>query len=242
MNWPLKIDLPAKGPVTGTVFGERLVFEKQHDTLSLILGETKWTVALPLAAKTLMFGPALGPLPYLLFPSPTLVLPSGTEIVRTFRVPLHLDLAAAGSADARLRTIAPIGLTRSLYGPVDAGTICWSVRNDGDVSMELRIGGEVRDLSAQVRLSCDNQSSTQVDVSRIMIPTDMVGLYQVATGLRLSDVTMTVVGESDAELTMKSAEGGRALIDVVGQTISPVRRSFAFSHTYRNRTGLDYGF
>lgn len=244
MNWPLKIDFPPDTTLTGTLFGERLAVVHRDGALALEHGDEHLVVGLPARTKSLLAGPALGALPYLILPDPPLVIPRQTELTVALRVPLHLDLAArgVGDAQARLRTIPPVGLTRALYGPVDAGVLCWSVRGKSQVLPEIRLAGHAAELAATVRVTCESRGAPTVRVSRIMIPTDMIGLYETADGLQLSDVTMTILGESDAELTMEPPPRSKPISDVLGAPLEPARRAFAFSHTYRNRTGLEYGF
>ncbi len=239
VNWPLQIDLPESLEIKGSAYGHHITMVRRGDSLALCVGDQSWNVGLPSRAKQIRLGPTLGDLPFLIFPHPSVIVAPEAEVTLEVEVPLHLDLAAGGS---RLRTLAPLGLARALYGPVDDGKLCWSVHENAAVLTELRIGGQAGRLSAVAAVTCHNRSTAPVEVTRIMVPQDMVGLYDGEDRIHLSDVTMTIVGDAEAELTIEPANGGRLLTDVLGLPIEPARRAFAFSHTYQTRTGLEYGF
>lgn len=238
MKWPLNIACPNETAISGSAFGQHITLTRTGDSLTLNIDEDSWMVGLPVGANAVALGPALGTLPFLVYVRPRVIVPAGGEVSLALSVPLHLELATDA---VRLFTIEPVQ-SRALYGPVDGGTLCWSVHSNADVSTELRIAGHAAKVSAVAKITCCNDSADPVEVTRIMVPTDMVGLYSVGDGLQLSEMTMTILGEAEAELTMEPATGGKPLADVLGRPIVPVRRSFAFSHTYRNRTGLEYGF
>ena len=239
MQWPINIELPPGTRVEGSAFGEHITLDRHGDSIDLSIGKRSWAAGLPANGRKVLMGPALGERPFLLLPDPTLIVPAHSHLVVDFTIPMHLDIAVD---DVRVRTVAPPALSRALYGPVDSGVICWSIRPLEPTFVELRIAGVTQQLGAKLRVSCENKSDAPVDVSRVMVPFDMVGLYATKTELRLSDVTMAILGEAVAELTMEPPTGATILADVTGEPITPTRRIFAFSHTYRNRTGLDYGF
>lgn len=242
MIWPLELDLKDGQSYDGTLYGRPLALERRGMRLALGYDEHDWLVGIPENTQRLRLGPSLGPAPFLVFPTPPLVVPGGESIEQTFRVPLHLELAAVAETSVRLRELRPATLTRSLYGPVDGGAICWTVKALDEGVACLQLAGKTGDLTASLSATIENHTTHGHDVSKIMLPVDLIGLYDRSGELFISDVQMVLLGDTEAELTMESPAKARAMNNVLGVPIRPTRRSFALSHTYRNKTGLEYGF
>lgn len=248
MTWPIDMPLEDGARLKGTAYGVPLELSRHGLSLILRYDEKVWDVGIPEGSHHIRFGPSLGPLPFLLFPSPPLLIPSGCDLRRTFSVPLHLDIAVVAKQSNRVRELTPHGFTKSLYGPVDMGTICWTVRPAESLNREFSMGETAGSLAGSLHLTIENNADGPHGVEKIMIPVDMVGLYsggdveQDRAMVQMSDVRMRLLGELTADLTMEPPRKAKQLPSVSGYPIRPSRRSFAFSHEYRNRTGLDYGF
>ncbi len=235
------VDIPLTDSGGGVLFGEDLGWEREGDLLHLWHGEEAWRVGLPAGATALRLGPSFGPLPFLLRPDPPLIVPTGLSVTHDFAIPLHAELGAVASKSLRLKEFGPPDATRSLYGPVDFGWLCWTVR-DIDRTRARATFGTTLNLWASVRLTIRNHASGNHEVSKIMMPHESMGLYGHDEELRVSNVQMTLLSDHAAELIMTDPSGAKPISDVSGVALSPTRRTFALSHSYRNKTGLEYGF
>lgn len=242
MIWPLDREIEDGKRHQGALCGRPFALTRDGATVLLEYDDEQWLVGIPEHTRFLRLGPSLGSSPFLIFPHPTLVVPAGQALVRTFRVPLHLDIAALGDHPVRLRELPPANITRSLYGPVDGGDVCWTVKQFDESEAFLDLDGPRATLAGSVEIRIENRTARPHDVSKIMIPVDMIGLYDRAGTLYLSDVAMTLTSDHEAELQMEAPARAKAMSNVLGVPMRPARRSFALSHSYRNKTGLEYGF
>src|SRR5690606_4724085 len=86
-------------------------------------------VAIAQNADIVRFAPTLGERALLVFPKTKFLCPAGLELRTVFQIPVHLHIGVGTPSDIRLvEDLAPPTITRALYGPVDSGTICTSVR------------------------------------------------------------------------------------------------------------------
>lgn len=245
MNWPIDTAVKPGTEVSGEAFGVTLRMRVNSPVAELQFGDSKWRVALPKGTDRIRFGPALGDSPWLLLPDPALIVPAEQTLKKNFMFPLHLDVAAvSGETATRIRTLSSPRQTRALYGPVDGGTLCWSVQEGADpAAFDVSVDGKTGACVGKLELRVTNRTSTPQEVSRVLIPVDMVGLYHEGDGAALlSDVSMLIASDAEASLKMEPPRNGSLLHDVEGGALAPTRRAFAFSPSYRNRTGLDYGF
>ncbi|MBA2661126.1 MAG: hypothetical protein H0U74_02430 [Bradymonadaceae bacterium] len=177
-RWPVNIPIKEDGGIALEVFGQELSLSRVHPTtLSYSLGEGAATrlVAVSENANIVRFVPTLGERALLIFPRSKLLCPAGLSIRVVFALPVHLHLGVGTEADMRLvDDIAPPTITRSLYGPVDAGLICTSVRAIAAMSInqlrdeasdecapELRFGEDIE--LADIEIGDDPQMSDAGD-------------------------------------------------------------------------------
>lgn len=267
MLWPVDVKLPEKG--------EKTRYRIQHKWLEvarIAAGHLDVTyddrlhhrIGIDESATTLRFIPHPGQLPLLNFLDPHQLCPgrSTTDIVIT--VNLHTRMGVGDGENFRFLLDFPAAkeVPRALYGPVDAGLLCRSIRTPHYASLEQCLSahdfGEdtvqeegvhpVLDFTpaAMVQISIYNSTNLPLGVGKIMIPLDLVGLYQKNEHLYLGRLAMKLLGPQEAELDYLGAPSiagvSDAMRDLAGEPMIPLKKSFLFVHNYRTKTGLDFGF
>lgn len=139
-SWPIDISFENGSHVKLRAFDEDLTLRRIHPTtLTYTFGErttrrqgepeSTRLVAIAPNADIVRFAPTLGERALLVFPKTKFLCPAGLELRTVFQIPVHLHIGVGTSSDIRLvEDLAPPTITRALYGPVDSGTICTSVR------------------------------------------------------------------------------------------------------------------
>ncbi len=139
-SWPIDISFANGTHVKLRAFDERLTLKRIHPTtLTYTVGdpgakrhgesESTRLVAIAPSANIVRFVPTLGERALLIFPKTKFLCPAGLEFRTVFQIPVHLHIGVGTATDIRLvEDLAPPSITRALYGPVDSGTICTSVR------------------------------------------------------------------------------------------------------------------
>lgn len=130
--WPIDIPFASGTSLKLQAFGEDLLFERINASrLTYTFGkpESKRLVAVADKATIIRFLPTLGERALLFFPETKFLCPAGLELRTIFPLPVHLHIGVGTPTDVRLiEDLAPPTTTRALYGPVDSGIICTSVR------------------------------------------------------------------------------------------------------------------
>lgn len=131
-NWPVNISLKADADLTIGLFGKPLYIRRvQGSTLSctLDLPTSERLIAVSESADTLQFVPSLGDRALLLFPQPRLLCPAGLKLSVFIELPLQLKmLCGKGTHFDLLDTFEAPTVSKGIYGPVDAGIVCTSVK------------------------------------------------------------------------------------------------------------------
>lgn len=240
----------------------RYQFGEESDTARLIgVSET---------ANTLRFVPTFGPLPLLIFPQTQLLCPSASTVRCVLRLPLHLQVGVGDKAGfKRIDELAPPSISRALYGPVDSGVLCTSIHapNGGSIeeidrmtpaepgdrapiarpySDETEVSSEdTRDLVAYTYLRVRNRTEEPLLVSKVMVPASVISLYQAGRRTHTNEVSMWLLSAQEAELDFLKCPvpDTQPLVDLSGtRTDTGPKRSHFFSHNYRSKTGLEFGF
>ena len=215
-------------------------------------------------------------------------------------IPLYLQLGV-GDAE-RIHLLSEMGPPkhgRALYGPVDSGVLCRSVRGPVHLSLDEalrqaqlaqeeneppaeetrddhepgglldggvaeREGASQGEASEADAARCDpvvetvvprpcchlsirvfNDTGEPQEVTKVMLPSSFLRLYEDDEGRLLTgSVLMHVSSDREASLEDGACPDPRArpLPDLQGQTPRPERLTLLFKHTYKNKTGLEYGF
>ncbi len=272
--WPWDIDLAGQARVTVDVCGRMLSVERlgKH-TLRYQLGDDPANARLVGVSETddlLRFVPTLGPMPLLVFPETPLLGPAGSTVRCVMRLPLHLQVGVGTQQSMkRVDELVPPGVSKALYGPVDAGTICTSIRAPNSTSVEAieeldalpRTPGSQttchavedsrpasatrRELVAYTHLRARNKTDEPLTISKVMIPAQDVSLYQAGGHTHTNEVSMRLSSAQEAEIDFLKCPVSDAtgLVDLNGARtdVDPKKRHF-FTYAYRSKTGLEYGF
>lgn len=221
-------------------------------------------------ATTLRFVPTFGPLPLLVFPQTQLLCPSASSVRCVVRLPLHLQVGVGDKAGfKKFDELAPPSISRALYGPVDSGMLCTSIHapNGGSIeevdrtspaqpdlpapiarphSDEAETSSEdTRDLVAYTYLRVRNNTDEPLLVSKIMVPASVISMYQAGRRTHTNEVSMRLLSAQEAELDFLKCPVPKTqpLPDLSGTRTDTVpKKSHFFSHTYRSKTGLEFGF
>lgn len=200
-------------------------------------------VGLPQRSSRLRVVPDMGPLPLLLLPDRGIICSRRSSIKVYLSAPLYLKVGA-GSHDelVSLADIPPIGIKRALYGPVDAGVICRAARCAVETSSPSDPPSQ-RAL-AYLALTIENKTGEPLEVNRLMIPLSMAGIHQDGVRTWLGAYQLRLLSAVDAELTYLGAPapGYEVVADLAGKPLTPLTRPVLFTHTYRAKTGLEFGF
>lgn len=267
-SWPWDIALGSEAAVDLEVFGQPLSVQRLDPvTLQYRYGDAparSQLVGVSETTDTLRFVPSLGPIPLLVFPHTPLLCSGDTTAQVLLRLPLHLQVGVGRDSQIkRVDELVPESVSKALYGPVDAGVICTSIHaaNGPSLAMVDRVAREVdleqtpdvvhgpgeeeHPLVAYTRLKVRNSTAEPLRVTKIMIPADTISLYQAGGRIYTSEVSMRLLSAQEAELEFLtcSADGATPLPDLAGhRTDMSPKKKFMFSHDYRSKTGLEYGF
>ena len=161
--------------------------------------------------------------------------------------------------------LPPKRSSKALYGPVDAGRLCRSVRSQPYISI-AQACAEVYPVSTKgeeesgieppdevwladpppliMPMQIENTTQEPLEVSKIMVPLELIGMYQDHEALLSGAMRMRLLSAQEAELSYVGAptQEARAVQDLRGELMSPASRVQLFAHSYRNKTGLDFGF
>ncbi|MFP4598803.1 MAG: hypothetical protein ACLFVJ_11155 [Persicimonas sp.] len=272
--WPWDIDLAGQAQVTIDVCGRMLSVERlDKATLRYQLGDDPANARLIGVSETddlLRFVPTLGPIPLLVFPETPLLSPAGSTVRCVMRLPLHLQVGVGTQKSMkRVDEIVPPGVSKALYGPVDAGTICTSIRAPNSTSVEaveeldmtprppgsqlrclaIEAGGTApatrHDLVAYTHLRARNKTDEPLTISKVMIPAQDVSLYQAGGHTHTNEVSMRLSSAQEAEIDFLKCpvSDAAALVDLNGaRTDVEPKKRLIFAYAYRSKTGLEYGF
>ena len=275
--WPWDIELGAQTSVAIEAFGKALTVERLNpSTLRYQYGDDPGEARLIGVSETtdlLRFVPTLGPIPLLIFPNTHLLCPAGSTARCYLRLPLHLQVGVGEAKSVkRIADLTPPTVSRALYGPVDAGTLCTSIHanNAPEINhLEESFGESAhaqlatrpievpaapadtedvvfeRELFAYTLLRARNTTEEPLEVSKIMVPAATVGLFHNGSHILTNEVVMRLRSEQEAELDFRNCpdSSASAICDLQGRRseTAPQRTHF-FSHTYRSKTGLEFGF
>lgn len=208
----------------------------------------------------------------LVFPRRTLLCPANSQLKTVIDLPLFTKVGVGTARDIREITEIKSPLTsRALYGPVVAGVLCTSIKSNVGVSIrDLRGDDEPstlaarssgddpeisavrgrghrlteQDLTAYVNVTVSNQTEKPLEVAKIMIPTDLLALFDSDGVIRTGRVQMHLLSETEEELDFKGCPDTEAnpITDLHGRERVSDGRKHIFDLTYRNKTGLEYGF
>lgn len=291
--WPIDVALREHGGRRLNFLGRPMMLERlAPGVLRYRVGEgpgEQFVVGVSESADTLRFIPALGATPLLIFPQTRLMCPVDVTLEVVLAVPVYLRLGIGKDARfAQIDEIAPPKMTRALYGPVDAGRLCRSVRSAVYATLEdaeaqtgapplpqvestqrlaalppssARFVEEVEagappagvsglerllagSLTSFLQLRIRNVSDAHREITKIMVPTEILNLYQRKGTLLTSRLTMKLLSAQEAEISAEGppAEGSSQIVELDGKTIAQDRRTLLFLHSYRAKTGLEFGF
>lgn len=299
-RWPVHIPLPDDSQIQVAIHGKDLRLTRlQPTSLEYCVGddEGRRLVAIGENADLACFVPSLGERSMLAFPRPKLLCPAGLEIRVVMPLPVQVRVGVGTSEDIRyIEDIAPQHVTRALYGPVDSGLVCTSVRAPSATSIAtlreamVPIDGPDADnergrrafvppgvfhygtaiphdepagddpqltdpapvepdpihneLVAFLWVRIHNATEGPLEVSKILVPVTNLHLYQSQHHLLTNEMRMRLISKQEAELTIGSCPDPDAVSveSAHGRYAMPDRRPQIFNYTYRNKTGLEYGF
>jgi hypothetical protein len=221
-------------------------------------------------ASKLRFVPTLGPLPLLVFPNIQLLCPANSAVRCVLRLPLHIQVGIDDKTGfRRVDEIVPPSVSKALYGPVDSGVLCTSIHAPNaasveDIEQETSRDAEnrppllrsdaldvqntekaERQLVAYTHLRVRNKTEEPLLVSKVMIPAGVISLYQAGQLTHTNEVSMRLLSAQEAELEFLKCPVSETtpLPDLGGhRTDSTPKKPYFFSHTYRSKTGLEFGF
>ena len=221
-------------------------------------------------ADKLRFVPSLGPIPLLIFPNTQLLCPAASTVRCVLRLPLHLQIGIGDKAGVKkVDEIAPPSVSHALYGPVDSGVLCTSIHSLNGTSIDevereaaerpedmlpiarpldshAQASSEARrEMVAYTYLRARNKTEEPLMVTKVMIPAGVMSMYQADAHTHTNEVSMRLMSAQEAELDFLKcpAPSTTPLADLQGNRTdtSPTKRHF-FSHSYRSKTGLEFGF
>jgi hypothetical protein len=243
-TWPRDLPLTALDDGVSAPYGELAGTLEPGGQLKLSAGSDELLIGVQDSATTLRLIPTLGPLPLLVFVRPTLRCATGRSLIVELDIPLYLTLGVGSPSltYTPVHEMPPVGVRRALYGPVDAGVICRSVYTHAATELDAR---DPDDLSARLRLSVYNAAQTTLEVTKIMLPVDHLTLFQHPEhGVTAGSVRMKLLGPKEAELDFSSdaPPGASPVLGLNGERQERSRAPLLFTYTYKNKTGLEYGF
>lgn len=275
--WPLDLKYGVDNPVTIDVHGAPMRLAPLNaTTLEYAHGDSDpKVVGVSAEANVVRLVPTIGPQPLLVFPRRTLLCPANSMLKTVLRLPLFIRVGVGTTKDVReIAIIKPPSTSRALYGPVDAGALCTSVKSDVGVTIDglrahaaddsissaTRVGQNSgddpemsredsrslseHDLVAFADLTITNETDEPKEVAKVMIPHDQLVLFEADQVTRTSHLKMRLLSESEAELDFGPCPDTEAspIPDLRGRVPTSDGRKHLFDLTYRNKTGLEYGF
>ncbi len=273
-RWPWDIELSRGATISTEIFGQMLRVERINaTTLGYQFGDEAANarlIGVSETAQCLRFVPSLGPIPLLVFPEHQLLCPAKSTARCVLSLPLHLQVGIVEeSGTKKIDEIPPPTISKALYGPVDAGTICTSVHAPNGASIEdvqreaaLRdwthaplarpVAPEMeaspedeRSLMAYTYLRTRNNTDEPLVVTKFMVPAGVVSLYQAGRLTHTNEVSMRLLSAQEAELDFMRCPVADCvpLHNLNGErTDTTPKRRHIFSHAYRSKTGLEFGF
>jgi hypothetical protein len=210
-TWPLDLKYPPETPLVIDVYGQSITITPlDATTLEFNQGDASNSkiVGVSENASIVRFVPTLGPHPLLVFPRRTLLCPANSQLKTVIDLPLFTKVGVGTARDIREITEIKSPLTsRALYGPVDSGVLCTSIKSNVGVSIrDLRGDDEPstlaarssgddpeisagrgrghrlteQDLTAYVNVTVSNQTDKPLEVAKIMIPFPQRVVHQAA--------------------------------------------------------------
>ena len=276
-SWPLDVTYDGQNPVSLLIHGDpvtltpldatTLEFAVEDDADPKLVGVSD-------ASSIVRLVPSVGPNPLLVFPQRSLLCPANSKLKTVIELPLFVQIGVGTPRDVReIAQLKAPTTSRALYGPVDAGVLCTSVRSNVGVSIDdllrSRPGqesslvstsdgdepeispkseGAVRvssdELTAYASLTISNRTAEPREVGKVMIPQDLLGLFEADGLIRTSHLKMQLLGEQEAELDFGTCPDpeARPIADLHGRERTTDGRKHLFDLSYRNKTGLEYGF
>ena len=202
------------------------------------------------SATHLRIIPHLGQDSWLLFPTQQFVCPAQSELRVVLLAPLCLEVGV-GSLEGGFKSLGvflPARSSRALYGPVDSGTLCRAIHTEvhrtmaevpGEVAHDSR---EIRGPQALMNLSVRNNTTEVLEVSKVMIPPTILGLYAQEERVHTSLVSMQLLSAQSAEIHAQFPPKVNSLTDIQGRPLLGQSKITLFTHSYKTKTGLDFGF
>ena len=263
--WPIDIALPPVGQsARHTLYGELFELTRQSETLlELCQGEhERHRVGINQSATTLRFIPYPGELPLLNLLDPKVLCPAKTQLELVLTPCLNLRVGVGHEESfVHLTDVAPKRQGRALYGAVDTGVLCTSLKTPhytsfeeadraqrGESRLRFTVNGVATSREGAVAftaLRIVNTTPAPLEVSKVMLPLDMLGLYGASGRLYASRLAIKLLGPLEAQLEYlgpPAIERIKPLRDLYGAPMATSKKSFFFLHTYRTKTGLDFGF
>ncbi|MGM0556066.1 MAG: hypothetical protein ACQEVA_06790 [Myxococcota bacterium] len=151
---------------------------------------------------------------------------------------IHSDVGVTidelqGSADAESKATSPAIATLS------AG-------DDPEMADDTQLAPSLSEssLAAFARLTISNETHEPREVAKIMVPHDLLTLYDSDGVILTSHLKMLLQSETEAELDFGPCPDAEAsaIPDLQGRARINDGRKHLFDLTYRNKTGLEYGF
>ena len=270
-SWPFTLSLKEESLPSLQLFGQPLHLTLRGGPTLELSGESPHStrlIALPKTSSTLSFLPSFGDRSLLLFPRPQLLCPAGVRMKVHLALSLQLQLFVDTRQDSALLTEWTPPLTsRGAYGPVDSAEICTSQQTPAAPLQErlqeryvdhpilnLRLAltnpaAEPRSFPAWARIPLDivNTTSIPLEISKIMVPTMNLGLFQYpGEPLSTNPLTMRLLSPQEAELLIEGHPDPRREDQwqrLCGKPVpSSERKPYVFLYTYRTKTGLEHGF
>ena len=269
-TWPLKLALDDEAYPEIEVFGKPLILKlRPGPALELNRGTEESTrlAALPETYNNLVFLPSFGDRPLLVFPRPQLLCPADLTLEVNLAIPLFLRLCVeTEDKEHLLLQWTPPSTSLGAYGPVDQATICTSCRcpviplayalSGAEPAVLASLlqwtspGVESRQLPlwAHLPLTIRNQTTEPLEVSKVMVPTSSLTLFQSTDpgkpGLFTNELTLKLMGTQEAELISENKPREKGDYKVVaGRAPLPTeRRPHLFLYNYKAKTGLEHGF
>lgn len=267
--WPVRLPWDAEEFPEISFFGESLQLHRRAGpSLEFSRGAEESTrlAAVPKTSDNLSFLPSFGDRPFLIFPKPRLLCPAGLQFRVELAVPLSLQLSVqSGETDHRLMEWPPPSVSRGAYGPVDSAQICTSFSSPtgGDETELVEKNPEESILNLNLSITYDdsepltypcwarthiqiiNTTLEPLEITKIMVPTVSLTLFQAKEGSELvtNKLTMRLLGPQEAELVLGDPPGNKKRWEPIGHYVpANDRRPYTFLHSYKTKTGLEHGF
>lgn len=265
-SWPIDIELPPPGESLELAIQQRRICLKRSSDNQLELTGEDYDQGIVIGGSpdmtTVRFIPTLGGLPLLVFPKSRLLCPAHQSFTVAFAIPVYIVMGlGSGSGFTRVIEFPPPRVPRALYGPVDAGVICRSVHTEiyatlekarAQTSISEETSSEADELHpllwapplAVLMTMFENQTNTPLDITKVMAPQTQLTLYEAKGDLLTNKLRMKLLGELEAELTSLGPASAEAvaLTDLNGMPVITEPRPTLFTHSYKQKTGLEFGF